>query len=91
MRLLEFVATLFAVFVRHVSTWEEMMSDCTLLWRPVELFNNAQCALNSHPGFTFRCAWNPSRNVFLKRFRSGTANSWLRPTVALGPILPLVI
>ena len=41
MRLLEFVATLFAVFVRHGPTWKEMMPDCTLLWRPVELFNNA--------------------------------------------------
>ena len=41
MRLLEFVAMLFAVFVRHGTTWKEMMPDCTLLWRPVELFNNA--------------------------------------------------
>ena len=36
-RLLELVATFFAVFVRHGSTWEKMMPD----WRPVELFNNA--------------------------------------------------
>jgi len=24
-----------------VSTWQKMMLDCTLLWRPVDLFNNA--------------------------------------------------
>lgn len=41
MRLLEFVATVFAVFVRHGPTCDKMMSYFTLLWRPVELFNNA--------------------------------------------------
>ncbi|WP_426197747.1 hypothetical protein, partial [Massilia sp. DWR3-1-1] len=49
--LLELVATLFAVFVRHGPTWKEMMPDCTLLWRQVELFNNA-----SSDGYRFS-AW----------------------------------
>jgi len=40
-RLLEFLTTVFAVFVRHVSTWQKMMLYFTLPWRPVDLFNNA--------------------------------------------------